>query len=667
MVAQNPTIRMSWLHYSRTKLLTRKSQLAVDTVVLTVSFVLAYSLRFDFDIPQADKWQMLFQLPLVLLLQLTLIWLTGIHAFVWRYIGMAEVKAFVTASLLSGLPLILMRLWLPESLQQARVPFSITLMDSLFAFGGVLALRVMRRALYESSSKRRRAMDQAQNGGAKKPVLLIGAGRAGVIVAREIKFRGNMDLDVKGFVDDDPAKLGFVMQGIKVLGRAEDIPHLVSELKIDHVIISFAEASRREFRRILDICEQAKVRVRTVPGIYELLQGNVKVSRIRDVQIEDLLGREQVQLDEESMHRFLAGKVVMITGAGGSIGSELVRQVVRFQPSRLLLVERAEFALFSIEQELHNAGLNVEALSLVADVGDKERMLTIFQKHRPQVILHAAAHKHVPMMEFNPSEAIRNNVLATRSLGEFAAEFGVETFVLISTDKAVCPTSVMGASKRVAELVIQNLNQRARTRFLAVRFGNVIGSTGSVIPTFREQIRRGGPVTVTHPQMVRYFMTIPEAAQLVLQAGAIGEGGEIFILDMGEPVRILDLAKDTITLSGLKPMEDIDIVFTGMRPGEKLFEELQTSEEQMIKTRHPKIFIGRLAAYPEQKIRYALDRLAILASNGWEDRELLKVLSDLLPEAQLQGLSQELPTVPPPAFERVSQTVVGDLVRSHSA
>lgn len=632
--AQRP---ISW----RTKLLTRHMQLVLDTVMLSSAFIMAYLLRFDFELTDAITRTMMRQLPFVLLLQLMLLWLTGIYAFIWRYVGIAEVKAFGLAAFWSALPLILLRTWLPERFQVGRIPLSIILVDTVLAFGGVLSLRVARRLLYERNSTRRKATHSTNGHIAKKPVLLIGAGRAGVMVAREIKSRGDMDIEVKGFVDDDAAKIGSVIQGVKVLGRAEDIPRLVSDLSIDHVVISFAEASRHEFRRILDICEGARVRVRTVPGIYELLQGNLKVSRIRDVEIDDLLGREQVKLDEKGLHHFLTGKTVMVTGAGGSIGSELARQVARFQPAKILLVERAEFALFAIEHEFRSREAQAEIISLVADVFDERRMRNIFQLYRPEVILHAAAHKHVPMMESNPSEAIRNNVLATHRLGELAAEFDVDTFVLISTDKAVRPTSVMGASKRVAELVIQNLNHRSATRYVAVRFGNVIGSAGSVIPIFREQIRKGGPVTVTHPDMVRYFMTIPEAAQLVLQAGAMGEGGEIFILDMGEPVRIFDLAKDTITLSGLRPFDDIDIVFTGVRPGEKLFEELQTSNEKLIKTKHPKIFIGRIAPQSEHRMRNALDSLSVLAETG-SDGELREVLSDLLPEAQLKLVSTEV-------------------------
>ena len=614
------------------KLHTKRYHLAVDLTVLAASFALAYLLRFDFHVPADELHRGLIQLPYVVLVQLLALILAGVYTFIWRYVGLAEVKSFCAAAWWSSLAFVLLRLGLPEATEEWRVPFSVILMDAVFAFGGVLAARVVRRVVYEQGEKRRKAA--LPGNGHKKRVLLIGAGRAGMLAAKEIKNRDDLCLSIKGFVDDEPNKQGSLIQGVRVLGGTQDLPRLVAELEIDHVIVTVVHSTRERFRRILDICEQIPVRVRVIPGLHDILQGRVTFTRIRDVQIEDLLGREPVQLEEAEVRRFLTSKTVMVTGAGGSIGSELARQVARFQPASLLLVERAEFALFEIERELRAAYPALNVVALVGDVGDRGRMISIFGAHRPQVVFHAAAHKHVPMMESNPAEAVKNNVLATNALGEVAGDFGVEVFVLISTDKAVRPTSVMGASKRVAELVIQDLDRRFDTRYVAVRFGNVIGSTGSVIPIFREQIRKGGPVTVTHRDMVRYFMTIPEAAQLVLQAGTMGKGGEIFILDMGEPVRILDLAKDTITLSGLKPYEDIEIVFTGIRAGEKLFEELDTADEHVAKTYHPKIFTGKIAAYTGEQVRWGLEQLARLSAEG-KTEELYHFLQGFLPEACL--------------------------------
>jgi FlaA1/EpsC-like NDP-sugar epimerase len=460
------------------------------------------------------------------------------------------------------------------------------------------------------------------------------------MVAKEIASRGDMKLRVVGFVDDDPEKLGSQIQGVKVLGTTEDLPALVHQLGVDHVVITIADTSRLSIRRIVEICEQIPIKVRIVPGLYEILQGNVGITRIRDVEIEDLLGRAPVQLDTAELAGFLSDRVVLVSGAGGSIGSELVRQIARFSPAALVLVERAEFALFEIQREVERRFPGLRVVPVVADVGDAPRLRAVLERERPRVVLHAAAHKHVPLMEENPAEAVKNNVLATAVLAELAGELGVEAFVFVSTDKAVRPTSVMGASKRLGELVIQGLDQRYATRYVAVRFGNVMGSTGSVIPIFREQIARGGPVTVTHPDMQRYFMTIPEAAQLVLQAGAMGRGGEIFILDMGKPVRILDLARDMITLSGFKPGDDIEIAFTGLRPGEKLSEELSLSGEQLVATRHPAISIGRLAAHSPAVIDQALAQLRVLCAEERED-EIRIQLGDLVPEARLS-----LPDVP---------------------
>ncbi|MBK8169290.1 MAG: polysaccharide biosynthesis protein [Sandaracinaceae bacterium] len=619
-----------------TRLPAKQLRFFMDVAVLSAMFWLSYGLRFDFDIPSGSRGYALIQYPFVIAFQFAALYLMGVHTFMWRYVGLSEVKPMAKAALVAALPLVAMRFGLPNDYQAWRVPISVILSDTGLVFAGVLGIRIVRRMLYERFEKERSRREDTSNA-KNRPVLLVGAGRAGVAAMREIVGRSDMSMDVVGFVDDDPEKIGSVIHGVKVLGTTDQLPALAHKLNIDHVVITIARASRQEIRRVVSICEKIPVKVRIIPGLYELLQGNVEVSRIRDMQIEDLLGREPVQLDEEEVGSFLAGKRVLITGAGGSIGSELCRQVARYMPGSLLLVERAEPALFTIDRELREAWPNLVLEPLVADVCDENRMRAIFRSYQPQIVLHAAAHKHVPLMEQNPCESIKNNVLGTKLVGELSGQHGAEAFVLISTDKAVNPTSVMGASKRCAELVVQDLDGRYEsTRFLAVRFGNVLGSAGSVIPIFREQIRKGGPVSVTHPDMVRYFMTIPEASQLVLQTAAMGDTGEIFILDMGEPVRILDLAVDMITLSGLKPHEDIPIVFSGIRPGEKLFEELETDTENMAKTKHPKIFIGRIEPYPEQDTERIITQLSLYANSG-QSEKVRETLSAFLPGSKLSG------------------------------
>jgi FlaA1/EpsC-like NDP-sugar epimerase len=624
-----------------TRVLYRQVQLLLDLAILVGSFLLAYLLRFDFQIPEDERLRMLAQIPLALLVQFAALVLAGVYAFVWRYVGLREVPAFFKAAAGAVTVLLLLRFGLPDPFHLWRVPVSVILIDAALAFGGTLSVRVLRRILYESYERDRLDRTAARALGPRrrrKPVLLVGAGRGGVLAVREIQGRGDMDIEVVGFVDDDPLKQGTVIHGVRVLGTIRELPRLVRELGIDHVVITIAER-RQLLHRIAEICQKNGVRMRSIPGFYEILQGKVEISRMRDVAVETLLGREPVYLDQTELDRFLGGKRVLVTGAGGSIGSELARQVARFQPSLLLLLDRAEGALFEADRELRQLRPELDVLPLIADVVDAPRLRALLTRYRPEVILHAAAHKHVPLMESNASEAIKNNVFGTRILGELAGELEAGTFVLISTDKAVRPSSIMGASKRIAELVIQDLDLRFATRYVAVRFGNVMGSAGSVIPIFREQIARGGPVTVTHADMMRYFMTIPEAAQLVLEAGAMGDRGEIYVLDMGEPVRILDLARDLITLSGFRPYEDVDIVFTGLRPGEKLFEELEVSGENIAKTRHPKIFIGRLPAFPSDRLSDGLKRLAVLCRHG-DDGAIRAFLAEFLDEA---NLAQEKP------------------------
>jgi len=612
------------------RFLSRPMQGTLDVLVLIASFVVAYYLRFEFELAGDQVNRLLRQLPAVILIQLLALYFCGVYNFIWRYVGLAELFAFFKAAFWSGMILVIARLTLPDALATWRVPLSIIFMDTVLALLGIVGLRVFRRVLFERYEKSRHVGQPSR----RRPVLMVGAGRAGVLAAREISTRGDMDIWIEGFVDDDERKHGSVIQGKKIFGSTEDLPRLCADLDIDHVVITMAQVARDELRRIVEICERIPVRVRIIPGLYEILDGRVQITRFRDLQIEDLLGRDPVQLDEEVVASFIKGKTVMVTGAGGSIGSELARQVSRFEPQTLLLIERAEFALFDIERDLRRNWPDAQIEALVADVCDESRMRTLFSRYRPAVVFHAAAHKHVPLAEANPCEAVKNNTIGTSMIGDLAAEFSCEAFVLISTDKAVRPSSIMGASKRMAELVVQELDARNGTRYVAVRFGNVLGSAGSVIPLFREQILNGGPVTVTHPDMVRYFMTIPEATQLVMQAGAMGEGGEIFILDMGEPVKIVDLARDMITLGGLKPYDDIDIVYTGVRPGEKLYEELDSDSESVAKTRHPKILIGTIEGYPPEKVHSALGRLNELAMTG-DDQALRRCLAELLPESQL--------------------------------
>lgn len=438
--------------------------------------------------------------------------------------------------------------------------------------------------------------------------LIIGAGAAGTMLARQLLKNTDAGIKPVAFIDDDPKKYRLQIHGLPVVGGSKRISKSVETLQIDKIIIAIPSLNKEEMKNIFEQCAGTDAKTVIMPLIEDVMLGNVSVNQFRDVQVEDLLGREPVQLDTESISQKLTGKTIMVTGAGGSIGSEICRQVIKFNPKKIVLVGHGENSIYLIDLELRNLKIeNLEIRPVIADIQDRARIFEVMQEHQPDVVYHAAAHKHVPLMEYNPKEAVKNNVIGTKNVAEAADTFGVNTFVLVSSDKAVNPTNVMGSTKRIAEMVIQALDEQSKTKFVAVRFGNVLGSRGSVIPLFKKQIQAGGPVTVTHPDMTRYFMTIPEASRLVMQAGALARGGEIFVLDMGEPVKIVDLAKNLIQLSGYT-IEEIGINFSGIRPGEKMFEELLNEKEVHTKAVFPKIHIGKAVLEQEHEVHYLIDR-----------------------------------------------------------
>ncbi|MGA1979678.1 MAG: nucleoside-diphosphate sugar epimerase/dehydratase [Sedimentisphaerales bacterium] len=548
----------------------------------------------------------------------------------WRYVGISDLIGILRASLVSTL--IIVSFWAalifaPTAVRQKlqNVTFvgqSVFMADLFTTFLLLAGLRMLIRLYHEEF--------RTVESGRLKRLLIVGAGNTGVTLLGDLHKKVVAEYEVIGFIDDDPNKRGTFILGLPVLGTVEELPKICKDRDIEEIAIAMPSATHRQRRRVIQVCEGIKIRFHTVPSISDIASGKLRVSQIRTVDINDLLGREAVELDLQSIEAFLKNKVIFVSGAGGSIGSEMCRQVCHFGPKLLLLVEQAENPLFYIERELRFRFPGLQIKAIICDITDKTRVNEIFDKFKPEVVIHAAAHKHVPLMELNPGEAIKNNVVGTQTIADAADRFGSTNFVMISTDKAVNPTSIMGSSKRIAEMYVQDLAKTSKTQFVTVRFGNVLDSEGSVVPIFKKQIAEGGPVTVTHPEMKRYFMTIPEASQLVLQAATMGKGGEIFVLDMGEPVKIVDLAKELITLSGFSPEEDIEIKFTGIRPGEKLFEELSIKGEDMQPTSHPKIAIWKNIVKDRDKLRAGINELVSIAKTSSCD-EIFKKLKEVVP------------------------------------
>ncbi len=554
-----------------------------DIILINFSYILAYSFRFNFDIPSYEIVKFKNNAIIITIIYLIVFYFFKLYKNLWRYASIGEFILAVGACISSSLVAIIFGFIIGD-----RLPVSINIMAGLFAILLVVGFRMSARIL-------RRCLDIKGRPCISSPkrVMVIGAGKAGTMIVKEMKSCKEVDYSPVAFIDDDKYKLGTYVAGVKVMGTRNDIINLAKSLSVEEILIAIAAMDAKTKKELIDICKETGCKVKLIPGIYEIIDGRVTLGKVREVNFEDLLGREPVKLDMEGISDYIEGRTIMVTGGGGSIGSELCRQIIKFNPKELIVLDNYENNAYVLQQEFKRDCVCGNIKYVITSVRDKNKLDSIFNKYRPEIVFHAAAHKHVPLMEDNPSEAIKNNIFGTLNVALCSDKYKVKRFVMISTDKAVNPTNIMGATKRACEMIVQSMDKRSDTQFVAVRFGNVLGSNGSVVPVFMEQIKKGGPVTVTHKDINRFFMTIPEAAQLVLQAGVYAKGGEIFVLDMESPVKIYDLACDLIRLSGYVPNEDIKIEFVGLRPGEKLYEEVLTEEEGLNQTAHKKIFVGR--------------------------------------------------------------------------
>jgi FlaA1/EpsC-like NDP-sugar epimerase len=592
---------------------------ALDIILLNAAVLLSFFVVYEGSIPFEVKNNLFLFCAVFTLTGIPVYYMFQLYNSLWKYASINELIMIVFACATA-----VMLAYIFCSILLFPIPLSTYLLYCFFSMLFIGTIRLNYRLL-----RRLRIIMSGNGANGCKRVMIVGAGEVGAMVIKELNNHPEMGLKPVAATDDDKAKHKSKILGVPVYGDRKSIQKVAEQEDVDEIIVAIPSAPKDEIRKILHECKKTRCKLKTLPGMYELIDGKVTIKHIRDVQIEDLLGRETVKVNIEETSQHLKDQVVLVTGGGGSIGSELCRQIARFNPKKLLILDIYENSTYMLHRELlkHYPHLNQEVI--IASIQDRPMMEVIFKRYRPQIVFHAAAHKHVPLMEKNPTEAIKNNVFGTMNVAECADKYGAKRFVLISTDKAVNPTNIMGATKRVAEMIIQSMDTNSDTEFVAVRFGNVLGSNGSVIPIFKKQIEEGGPVTVTHPEVNRYFMTIPEAVQLVIQAGAMAKGGEIFVLDMGESVKIVDLARDLIRLSGLEPDVDIKIEFTDLRPGEKLYEELLTAEEGLTSTKHEKIFVGKPVYNDIHSLKKELDNLKRIIMGTGEG--LMEYIERLVP------------------------------------